>query len=213
MATADEYAAWIVANQDKKDTPEFGTVAEAYKLAKAEINAPVSEQPKESASGGIGRQVGLAARYGIEGAAGIPGIFINPFQQAAGAKTMAQSTSDLLTKFGLPKEQTGAEQLSGAISRAMAGGGGMSALASRLPQLAGSVAPLIQSVLRQQPMAQVVQSGLGGGAAETVRQHGGEELAQFAAGVGIPLAAGIATSIATSGRQGGRQQAILTPEQ
>lgn len=35
MATADEYAAWIVKNADKKGTPEFETVAEAYKLAKA----------------------------------------------------------------------------------------------------------------------------------------------------------------------------------
>ena len=173
MATADEYAAWIVANQDNKNTPEFDTVAEAYKLAKSEGVAQVAEQSKESAPNVIGRQIGLAARYGIEGAAGIPGMFINPFQQAAGVKTMAQTTSDFLTRFGLPKEQTGAEQLSGAVSRAIAGGGGMSALASRLPQLAGSVAQLIQSALQQQPMAQVVQSGLGGGAAETVRQHGG----------------------------------------
>lgn len=34
MATADEYAAWIVKNADKKGTPEFETVAQAYKLAK-----------------------------------------------------------------------------------------------------------------------------------------------------------------------------------
>ena len=35
MATADEYAAWIVKNQDKKGTPEFDTVAKAYQEAKA----------------------------------------------------------------------------------------------------------------------------------------------------------------------------------
>jgi len=34
MATADDYAAWIVKNQDKKGTPEFDTVAQAYQLAK-----------------------------------------------------------------------------------------------------------------------------------------------------------------------------------
>lgn len=33
MATADEYAAWIVKNADKKGTPEFDTVAAAYKDA------------------------------------------------------------------------------------------------------------------------------------------------------------------------------------
>lgn len=36
MATADEYAAWIVKNADKKGTPEFDTVATAYHQAKAE---------------------------------------------------------------------------------------------------------------------------------------------------------------------------------
>lgn len=34
MATADDYAAWIVKNADKKGTPEFETVAQAYQLAK-----------------------------------------------------------------------------------------------------------------------------------------------------------------------------------
>jgi hypothetical protein len=34
MATAEQYAQWIVDNQDKKGTPEFDTVASAYKIAK-----------------------------------------------------------------------------------------------------------------------------------------------------------------------------------
>jgi hypothetical protein len=36
MATADDYAGWIVKNADKKGTPEFDTVAAAYKEALAE---------------------------------------------------------------------------------------------------------------------------------------------------------------------------------
>ena len=36
MATADEYAAWIVKNSAKRGTPEFDTVAQAYQIAKAE---------------------------------------------------------------------------------------------------------------------------------------------------------------------------------
>jgi len=36
MATADEYAAWIVRNSDKRGTPQFDTVAQAYQIAKAE---------------------------------------------------------------------------------------------------------------------------------------------------------------------------------
>jgi hypothetical protein len=34
MASAEQYAQWIVSNQDKKGTPEFETVAQAYRLAK-----------------------------------------------------------------------------------------------------------------------------------------------------------------------------------
>jgi len=36
MASADEYAAWIVKNAAKRGTPEFDTVAQAYELAKQE---------------------------------------------------------------------------------------------------------------------------------------------------------------------------------
>jgi hypothetical protein len=43
MATADEYAAWIVANAAKKGTPEFETVAKAYELAKSETAQPAAE--------------------------------------------------------------------------------------------------------------------------------------------------------------------------
>lgn len=46
MATADEYAAWIVKNQDKRGTPDFETVAKAYEEAKATAAAiPTSGVP------------------------------------------------------------------------------------------------------------------------------------------------------------------------
>ena len=40
MASAEKYAEWIVSNQDKRGTPEFETVAQAYKLAKTPVAAP-----------------------------------------------------------------------------------------------------------------------------------------------------------------------------
>lgn len=59
MATADEYAAWIVANPAKRGTPEFSTVAEAYEIAKREESmaafqrdtAPLPQEPS------IGEQI------------------------------------------------------------------------------------------------------------------------------------------------------------
>lgn len=59
MATADEYAAWIVKNADKRGTPEFDTVAKAYELAKGEETTSKTQQqlapaPQEP---GIGQQL------------------------------------------------------------------------------------------------------------------------------------------------------------
>jgi len=38
MASAEEYAAWIVANANKRGTPEFDTVAKAYQLARGGVD-------------------------------------------------------------------------------------------------------------------------------------------------------------------------------
>lgn len=45
MATAQEYAAWIVQNEHKQGTPEFDTVATAYKLAKSQAATPEAVKP------------------------------------------------------------------------------------------------------------------------------------------------------------------------
>lgn len=49
MATADEYASWIVANADKKGTPEFETVAKAYQDARRQQVKP--QDPTQGMSG------------------------------------------------------------------------------------------------------------------------------------------------------------------
>lgn len=49
MATADEYAAWIVKNQARKGTPEFDIVAKAYQQAKGDNGAKVAAQREADA--------------------------------------------------------------------------------------------------------------------------------------------------------------------
>jgi hypothetical protein len=44
MASAQEYAAWIVQNADKRGTPEFDTVAQAYQFAKAQETTAATQQ-------------------------------------------------------------------------------------------------------------------------------------------------------------------------
>lgn len=52
MASADDYAAWIVKNADKKGSPEFATVAAAYQQAKSETAKPAAPPPDPSEGGG-----------------------------------------------------------------------------------------------------------------------------------------------------------------
>ena len=84
MANADAYAEWIVANKDKKGTPDFETVAAAYREAVAD------EQGQAEASGpSIGR---MAADTGIEVGGAIAG-------QLAGAP-LAPATFGLSVPIG-----------------------------------------------------------------------------------------------------------------
>lgn len=47
MATAEEYASWIVSNKDKKGTPQFETVSKAYQLARSQTTKePEQEKPE-----------------------------------------------------------------------------------------------------------------------------------------------------------------------
>lgn len=53
MATAQEYATWIVQNKDLQGTPEFETVAKAYEVKKQSENlttttAQLAPKPKEA---------------------------------------------------------------------------------------------------------------------------------------------------------------------
>lgn len=80
MATADEYAAWIVKNADKKGTPDFETVARAYRAAKSQSPAIDPTEGMSSLDRGLagvgkafadvgrgaGQMVGLVSRADVE---------------------------------------------------------------------------------------------------------------------------------------------------
>jgi len=67
MANAERYAQWIVENQDKQGTPEFDTVANAYRAARAEVPAaPIS--PAKTAPFSLS-DTALSAGQSITGAA------------------------------------------------------------------------------------------------------------------------------------------------
>jgi hypothetical protein len=86
MAKAEDYARWIVANPDKKGTPEFDTVALAYQAARAQGGAPAvfagagaTSQPRKSSmldkATGFMANVNRGAGIGDEIAGGVRGLF------------------------------------------------------------------------------------------------------------------------------------------
>jgi len=143
MATANEYAAWIIQNADKRGTPEFETVAQAYQVAKSE---EMSQPPAQrSVAQDLARQLGLTSRAALPamtGAAmggmvgGPPGAAIGAlgvglgtmavdplvslFNRATGynVPTASQGFENIATQMGLPAPATPTERVVSDIVRA-----------------------------------------------------------------------------------------------
>ena len=102
-----------------------------------QLDEPPQEQPGMLSQ--IGRQLGLAARYGVEGAGNLLGMVSDPFGQfLPGYQPTGQAASGLADSLGLPQPQGDLEQGVGNASRALVGTG-LSAgagLAAGAPQLA-----------------------------------------------------------------------------
>ena len=143
MATANEYAAWIIQNADKRGTPEFETVAQAYQVAKSEEMSQLPGQ--RSVAQDLMRQVGLTSRAALPamtGAAmggavgGPPGAaigalgvglgtmagdpLVNLFNRATGynVPTPSQAFENIATKMGMPAPETPVERVVSDIVRA-----------------------------------------------------------------------------------------------
>jgi hypothetical protein len=84
MATAEEYAGWIVKNADKKGTPEFETVAAAYKDARlnTQQKSTATKEPKTSVMQDVGQGLGNLAAGAIRGAGSIGASILYPYDKA-----------------------------------------------------------------------------------------------------------------------------------
>ena len=191
----------------RRKFPQYGDMSDG-ELAKALHAKFYADMPFDQFSGKIGltaaapepqadgpsimdrlkRQAGLTLRAGVEGAMGIPGMFISPFQQVAGAPTMTQRTSEILDWAGVPKPEGATENVVGAVAKGIAGGGGFASAARAIPAAIGAAPAVVDNILAQAPVLQAVQSGVGAGASEITKQAGGGETAQLIAGALTPLA-------------------------
>lgn len=217
MASADEYAQWIVNNADKRGTPEFETVAKAYSEAKA--------TPASVKAGGdinsIPRQVGLTARYGLEGLANMAQIATEPIRyvtdrltgQTGKTMPLVALVSKGLDTLGLPSPQNADERVIGDATRLVAGAGGMggaATAASALPGAIGRAGAFLSANMPQQ-LASAGGAGLAGGAS---REAGGSPLMQGAAALAGGVAGGMAPGGISAAVNGVRSAFNkLTPQQ
>jgi hypothetical protein len=144
-----------------------------------QLDEPPQEQPGMLSQ--IGRQLGLTARYGVEGAGNLLGMVSDPFGQfLPGYQPTGQAASGLADSLGLPQPQGDLEQGVGNASRALVGTG-LSAgagLAANAPQLAA------------QPLIQAVSTMTGAGAQSAAQAAGAGQGGQLAAALAGGLAPG-----------------------
>lgn len=205
MATADEYAAWIVKNADKKGTPEFDTVAAAYQDARGASKPAVKSEPKSKPFGedltdaikDLPRQAGLTARYGLEGVGDTLDMLASPIRAGLnvlpGVNIQPGGGRSLANAINLPQPRDSTERVVGDITRTMAGSAVPLGVASKVSQVATS--PTTQAVARTlaaNPLQQIASGAGAGGAGGYTRETGGSDGAQFlaslAGGVAVPMA-------------------------
>ena len=205
MATADEYAAWIVKNQDKRGTPDFDVVAKAYEEAK--VGAAPQQRGADEGIPGPRKEAStldIAASAPYRAIAGTADMFLNAPQNvvnlakmgfgaaatAAGRPDIApevtaprQRMAELFQQGGLIKEPQGQTTPFQRVldvglqgaTGALMGGGG--AIRAAAPTLAGQV--------RAATGVSAVGAGAGG-AGQMVTEATGEPLLGAATSMALP---------------------------
>jgi len=140
------------------------------------IGQPVVQQaPVRQNTDSIARQVGLTARYGMEGLGQVADIVGSPLNmlinRATGSQlgTPSQSMSNFATMLGLPQPQTNFERGIGNVTRAVAGIPAMGGVGGLLQQAPNLTTQVVGRSLAAQPIAQAAGATVGTGSAEIAR--------------------------------------------
>ena len=173
----------------------------ALAAAIAEATAKVEGQKPQGMTADLERQLGLTARYGAQGLAGVAGLAYDPIAAVQnylfGTETqpLREQVKRALTDLGVPEPETATERVIGAISEGAVGAGGQVALARGAERALTAGAQRVAGQLAAQPGAQAAAGGGGGGAAQVVAEAGGGPGAQLAAGLAGGIAGGRAAGI------------------
>jgi hypothetical protein len=163
------------------------------------LGQPTPRQaPAKQNKDSVARQVGLTARYGMEGLGQVADIVGTPLNmlinRATGSRlgTPSQSMSNFATMLGLPQPETELEKSVGNVTRAVAGVPAMGGLGGVMQQSGREVTKAVGRGLAAQPVAQMAGATAGTGAAEVARTQ--FDVQNPAALLAINLAAGLPAS-------------------
>ena len=158
MATADEYAAWIVKNQGKKGTSDFETVAKAYQEAKlseaapARANVQAEPEPAWYSPKSVAQTVGNLGAGAIRGAGSIGATIIRPFETAEENAARRQAIDQFFAERGAEPESMayGAGKLATEIVGTLPIGGiiaaPVKAIGRAIPAIADYAAPVAKAL-------------------------------------------------------------------
>lgn len=132
----------------------------------------------------IPRQLGLTARYGVEGLGGTLNFLSSPIRgglNALGADIAPVNFEGYADKAGLPKPQNATERIVGDASRLVAGSAIPIGAASGLAKNSTGLTQAVATQMAANPAAQLVSAAASGGAGGYTRETGGDGTAQFLA--------------------------------
>ena len=189
------------------NAPEGATEQEAIAYVQNNFTASKKEAPAAVKAGSmlneIPRQVGLTARYGLEGLANTAQVFTEPVRnlisKATGvnATPLGQIATQFSDKIGLPSPQTANERVIGDASRLVAGSGGFVKGAQAASKLPGMVGKLSASMAAN-PASQLTAAAGGGLAGGASREAGANGYGQFTSTVIGTVLGGLAPGAAQS---------------
>lgn len=191
MATAEQYAQWLVQNQDKKGTPDFDTVASAYRsLRTAPAPKPVAPSTERTYGEAV-KDIGAGVVGGIGSLVQLPGQL---YGLATGdfSKTGALGAGEEISKFGEEMKSAGLKAREAERSRKVAESakeGQFQAFGTALSETVKDPALLLSFIAEQAPQL-LVPFGAARGVGMAARGLGAGEAAVGKAAVSGAVGAG-----------------------
>jgi hypothetical protein len=188
MATLQEMEAALVRADQAGDTEAARALAFAVQQARA--------KPARTPTQELGRQLGLTARAGAQGLAGLAGVVTDPITAGLNAvlpesmqmQPVRQAVGNLLTSAGIPQPENAMERVVGQAAETVAGAGGTIGAARTLATALKGVPQSVAGMMAAQPLQQLAGAAGAGGASQTAQEMGAGPVGQVVAG----LAGGIA---------------------